>query len=48
MIPLLALCGALAALAVFLILRVLTHLRHYDRLLSELKRQDPTLGQWLD
>jgi hypothetical protein len=48
MIPLLVLCGALAILAIFLIVRAIVHLRHYDRLLTELKRGHPTLGQWLD
>jgi hypothetical protein len=48
MIPLLVLCGVLAVVAIFLIVRSLAHLRHYDRLLSELKRRDPALGRLLD
>src|SRR5205814_9272723 len=39
LLPLLALCAALVALGFYLIIHSILRIRHYDRLIKELKRQ---------
>jgi len=48
LVPLGALCLGLVVFAVYLVLRSLGRLRHYDRLLDELKRRHPLVGRYLE
>jgi len=48
LVPLLALNLGLVALGVYLITRAMMHIRHYDRLITALKRKHSKLAEWLD
>jgi hypothetical protein len=47
-LPLLALCAALVVLGCYLVLRSLARLRHYDRVLRELKARHPAIGPYIE
>jgi len=47
-LPLLALCLALVVPGSFPVLRSIARLRHYDRVLNELKRRHPVIGQYIE
>lgn len=46
--PLLLLCAALTALAGWLTLRALAHIRHYDAIILKLKRDHSRIAQLMD
>jgi uncharacterized membrane protein YidH (DUF202 family) len=46
-IPLLLLCAGLTVLGVYLVLRAMSRIRHYDRMLDQMKRQNPRLAELL-
>jgi hypothetical protein len=48
LVPLLVFCVGLALLAVFLIVKSLIRLRHYDRVIRELKRSHSRLSAFID
>ena len=48
LVPLLALNLGLVALGVYLITRAVLHIRHYDRLIDQLKRKHSRLAELLD
>ena len=47
-IPLLVLCAALVLLGSYLIIRSIRRIRHYDNLVSEMKRKHSQLGEFID
>ena len=47
-LPLLGLCAALVALGVYLVVRSVVRLRHYDRVLHELKARHPVIGRYIE
>ncbi len=48
LVPLVLLNLGLVALGVYLVTRAVTRIRHYDRLMDQLKRKNTRLAEWLD
>jgi uncharacterized membrane protein YdbT with pleckstrin-like domain len=48
LVPLLALNAALIVLGCYLVIHAILRIRHYDRLIKELKRQHSTLAEFMD
>jgi len=48
LLPLLALCLALVGLGCYLIIHSIWRIRHYDRLIKQLKQQHSAIGDFLD
>jgi uncharacterized membrane protein YidH (DUF202 family) len=48
LIPLIVLCTVLVVAGLYLIARSLVHLRHYDRLIRDLKERNQQVGQLID
>ena len=47
-LPLLGLCAALLVFGCYLVLRALASLRHFDRVLRDLKGQHPVIGRYME
>lgn len=47
-VPLLAICGAMVFLGSYLIIRSITRLHHYDRLILKIKREHSQIAEFLD
>ena len=48
LVPLLALNAALIVLGCYLVIHAILRIRHYDRLIKEIKRQHSTLAEFMD
>jgi hypothetical protein len=48
MIPLLILCASLVFLGFYLVLRSLSRIHHYDRLILDIKRKHSQIAEFLD
>ncbi len=47
-LPLLGLCVALVVLGCYLVWRSIARIRHYDHVLTELKKRHPVIGQYIE
>ena len=48
LVPLLVLCAGLVILGSYLIIRSINRIRHYDRLIFELKREHSKIAEFID
>ena len=48
LVPLLVLCAGLVVLGSYLIIRSINRIRHYDRLIFELKREHSKIAEFID
>jgi hypothetical protein len=48
LVPLLALCGILAVLGAYLIVRALVRIHHHDRMIVEMKRKHSRIAEFMD
>jgi len=48
LLPLLALCAAITLLGFFLVLRAVRRIKHYDRMIQEVKRENRQIAAFID
>jgi uncharacterized membrane protein YidH (DUF202 family) len=48
MIPLLVLCAAMITLGAYLVIRAIIRIKHYDRVIKDMKKENKVLSQFLD
>ncbi len=48
MIPLLLLCAGMITLGVYLVIRAIIRIKHYDRVIKDMKKENKVLYQFLD
>jgi uncharacterized membrane protein YidH (DUF202 family) len=48
MIPLLAICAGMITLGAYLVIRAIIRIKHYDRVIKKMKKENTVLSQFLD
>jgi hypothetical protein len=48
MVPLLVLCAGMITLGAYLVIRAMVRIKHYDRGIMKMKKENPALSQFLE